>query len=246
MTFHRKGINSSKDILQETTDLLRLFHGMYPNLKQMPYANTEADPTAGWSKNVTSYADVHYAHDLVSIVFQHWNAMFRGPLKYLDSISHDNSFLSYHPFEFEQRTMLARFVYNNTQPKSVIFIQKPVYAALGMLSSLANAASETITEKNITYVLSIGKQYAAVLLISCKDSQTDQVQIQFKSIKNHWKNSTNTTFGYIAEYLDQQKTNPYLVWLRYGRPSYPDATVLKDMIHAQVNVSKYLELKTNN
>lgn len=239
ITFHRKGINGSDDILPETIALLKIIHETFPNLKDIPYANTEADPTSGWSKNVTSYADVHYAHALVSIVFQHWNAFLNGPLKSLDSISHDNSFLSYHPFEFEQRTMLARFAINTTRPKSVVFIQKPVYAALGMLSALAIAASQVRTEKNISYILSVGEKYAAVLLASCKNSdcRAQRVQIQLNFIGNEWTNSSDVTYGYIAEYLDQQRTNPYSVWLRYGRPAYPNATVSNEMMHAQVRFS---------
>lgn len=97
ITFHRKGkeINSSNDILTDTIKLLEFFHENYPNLMHIPYANTEADPTAGWTKNVTFYADVNYAHTLISIVLQHWNAFVKGPVNRLDSISHDNSFLRF-------------------------------------------------------------------------------------------------------------------------------------------------------
>lgn len=99
ITFHRKGKgkgdNSSNDILSDTIKLLELFREMYPNLMHIPCANTEADPTAGWTKSNFLYADVNYAHTLISIVLQHWNAFVRGPLKRLDSISHDNSFLRF-------------------------------------------------------------------------------------------------------------------------------------------------------
>lgn len=228
ITFHRKGNNSSIDILVETEHLLQEFREKYPNL-DLPYANTEADPSSGWSTNVTSYADVHYAHTIVSIVLQHWNAFLKGSLKNLDSISHDNSFLSYHPFEFEQRTMLSRFIMNETQSKPTYFIQKPVYAALGMLSSLANFATEMQTRKNISYIISIGNLYAAVLLLSNEDNN------QRIKINLNWKFSTNSSFGYFAEFLDQKRTNPYSVWTHYNRPAYPNDTVLNEMLHAQVN-----------
>lgn len=100
ITFHRKGINSSNDILSDTIKLLELFRENYPNLMHMPYANSEADPTAGWAKNMSHlYADVNYAHTLISIVLQHWNAFVKGTINQLDSISHDNSFLRFvfHP-----------------------------------------------------------------------------------------------------------------------------------------------------
>lgn len=235
ITFHRKGINSSNDILTETIELLEFFRKKYPNLVDMPYANTEADPSSGWSKNVTSYADVHYAHMIVSIVLEHWNALIKGPLKRLESISHDNSFLSYHPFEFEQRTMLARFVMNNTQSKTVYFIQKPAYTAMGMLSSLANMAMAMETKSNVTYILSLGNLYAAVLLSSTKPNAEHRIEIKFN--KNDWQIASDSNVAYFAEFLDQTRTNPFSVWTKYNRPAYPNETVLNEMMHAQVRIS---------
>lgn len=239
LTFHRKGRNNASDILIESIELLEMIHKKYPNL-DIPYANSEADPSSGWSKNVTSYADVNYAHTIVSIILQHWNAFLDGSLNRLESISHDNSFLSYHPFEFVQRTMLSRFAMNNTQPKTVHFVQKPVYAALGMLGSLANQATKLETKRNVSYVLSIGEQYAAVILFSTTRSLKN-IEINF-AIDNWIKSIPRATFAYFAEFLDQQRTNPYSVWTSYNTPAYPNDTVFAKMMHAQVS---YIRLKTD-
>lgn len=51
-------------------------------------------------------------------------------------LSNDNAFLSYFPNQFLQRTLLARFQVNNTSPKYVEFIKKPVYTIFGLLSQL--------------------------------------------------------------------------------------------------------------
>lgn len=225
ITFHRKGVNSSSDILTETIDLMKEFHNFYPNLSTIPVANSEGDPTSGWSKNVTSYTDVHYAQTLISIVFEHWNAFLLGFLRRFESISHDNSFLSYHPFEFTQRTMLARFMMNNTHPKSVIFIQKPVYSALGMLSALASTATKFYTHKNINYILSLEKNYASILLLSTEQNHF---------IVNITMNVQWNCIAYFAEFIDQEQTNPYSIWLKYNRPPYPNDTALLEMKHAQV------------
>lgn len=228
ITFHRKGINSSGDILTETIDLLEEFHTFFPNLNGMPFSNSEADPTPGWSKNITSYTDVHYAHMLASIIFQHWNAHLLGLLNGFESISHDNSFLSYPPFEFSQRTLLARFMINNTHPKTVKFIQKPVYAALGMLSALAKKATKFHTQDSVNYILTLDKQYAAVLLLSTEQYRSElEITINIK-----WN---CTTFGYFAEFIDQEQTNPYAVWLKFNKPSYPNETVLFEMQRTQVH-----------
>ena len=51
-------------------------------------------------------------------------------------LSNDNAFLSYFPHQFGQRTLLARFQVNNTHPKFVEFVKKPVYSTFGLLSQL--------------------------------------------------------------------------------------------------------------
>jgi len=49
-------------------------------------------------------------------------------------LSNDNAFLSYHPFPFTQRTLLARFQVNTTKPPHVEFIRKPIYSVMALMS----------------------------------------------------------------------------------------------------------------
>jgi len=49
-------------------------------------------------------------------------------------LSNDNAFLSYHPFPFSQRTLLARFQMNSTDPPHVQFIRKPIYSVMALMS----------------------------------------------------------------------------------------------------------------
>lgn len=100
-----------------------------------------------------------------------------------------------------------------------------------MLGALANTATEMVTTKNVSYILSIGQLYAAVLLFSANQSHDDHIEIKFNT--NYWPN-TSENFGYFAEFLDQTRTNPYSVWTKYNRPAYPNETVLMEMMHAQV------------
>lgn len=65
---------------------------------------SEADPIAGWSTPRDFQADVRYAATLMSTVMLHWHSKLAGGvMSQLESISHDNAFLSYHPHEFSQR-----------------------------------------------------------------------------------------------------------------------------------------------
>lgn len=234
ITFHRKGIESADDILVNSKKLIDTIRKIYPNLKKLSYSNTEADPSSGWSKPVNPYADVHYANILINIVFEHWNAMNSGTLNQLDSISHDNAFLSYHPYEFVQRTMLARFQMNNTQPRSTEFIQKPVYAALGMLASLANNATKVFSTKNTTYLVTMDKNYAAVILISnVNDNATSLRHLKLKLNITELVKCNENNFAYFVEYLQQNLTDPFAVWSLYGKPPYPNETVINNMHRAQ-------------
>lgn len=226
LTFHRKGF----DIVTDTDRLITDIHSIYPNLTNMPYANTECDPFAGWSRVHSTNANVFYAHTLATIVLDHWNAIYSKRLQNLQYISHDNSFLSYHPFEFEQRTLLARFAINNTVPRTLHFIQKPVYAALGLLASLADYATHENVAHNIRYLITKNRDYVAALLLSEDGFRVTAMKIRFTDLPN----ANRMKFAYFAEYLHQNQTDPYAVWMKYGRPSYPNATVLAGMHQAQV------------
>lgn len=238
ITYHRKGIESPSNILVNSIELLDIIHNLYPNLKNLCYSNSEADPSAGWSKNLTSNTNVYYAYSLIEIVFQHWNAIYDGSMERLDSISHDNSFLSYHPFEFEQRTLLAKFSMNQTVPETVQFVQKPVYAALGMLSSLAKYSTMVYRDANISYILTLSDNYSAVLLASSDDDNWNMNETEINISIQNWANGRSTNldrkYAYFAEVLNSDQTDPYSIWIKYNRPSYPSEEVWSEMLHAQV------------
>lgn len=193
---------------------------------------SEADPTSGWSKPLPQNADVRYAVTLVNIVLDHWHAKYHGRLANLTGISHDNAFLSYYPYEFEQRTLFARFQMNLTRPPHVQMIEKPVYAALGMLARLGERAKAVKSLKSgIKYLLSYGKcndpKYVSAIL-TC--GSTDVIRKVVLNLKN--------TFGYqlvyFVEYLEHHRTDPAAVWRSYGRPPYPNDTVRFAMRKQQV------------
>lgn len=235
ITYHRKGITSADDILENTRKLIESISKMYPKLSHLPYANTEADPSSGWSKPVDAYSDVRYANTLISIVLQHWNALWREDLSRFLALSHDNAFLSYHPYEFQQRTLLARFRMNESKPVTTEFIQKPVYAALGLLGQLASHATKVFTTPNLTYVVTLDRRYAAVLLISnIQTPITAPVRLKLNIGEFVGSALVNTTsFSYIVEHLQPNRTDPYAIWKQHCRPSYPNESTLAAMYHAQ-------------
>lgn len=101
-----------------------------------------------------------------------------------------------------------------------------------MLSALATKATDMINSKNVTYVLSMGQNYAAILLVSDAGA-ADEINLKLDITK--WKSeSKQFEYAYMAEYLHQNQTDPFSKWLKYGRPPYPNDTVTTQMLQAQV------------
>lgn len=238
ITFHRKGDgNDAQEILNGSLDLLDEFSRDFPNLKSLKYSNTEADPIKKWSEPRDFQADTRYAAVLVETVFEHWQEIYNGRMKNLDSISHDNSFLNFHPSFFTQRTLLARFQMNNTTPKHIQFIQKPVFSAIGLMGNLGPRAGKVnkLKGENISYVVSTNNNperlYSCMLLWShvnlksfTNKSKTFEIEI---------KNVDGDELFYFVEGVDNKKTNPWGVWKSQGSPDFPDSNVFEAMRQAQ-------------
>lgn len=188
-------------------------------------------------------SNVEYAVTLVNIVLLHWNAKYNHILKTLHSISHDSAFISYHPYEFYQRTLLALFQMNNTNPVQTQFIQKPVYSALGMLSNLATYAGALNNISGSTVMSLWTKSHRNEPLYFCGIVSSDLKSSQ--ELKETVLNVTLNVTGYkliggerfmsLSEYLESGMTDPVFVWKSLGEPSYPNATERQLMRKSQVS-----------
>lgn len=76
--------------------------------------------------------------NLIQVIVQHQVKWIQGAsaTPNFKLLSNDNGFLSYNPYFFTERTLLARFQINSTQPRSVQFIRKPGYSVMALLSFL--------------------------------------------------------------------------------------------------------------
>lgn len=238
ITFHKKGEgNDAAEILNGSLDLLKVLAEKFPNLTSLKYSNSEADPIKKWSEPRDFQADSRYAVILVETVLGHWQAKLDGRMEHLESISHDNSFLNFHPSFFTQRTLLARFQMNNTTPPHIQFVQKPVFSALGLLSNLANFAGKvnSVADKQMSYVITTngepGRFYACILLWShvnlktySNKSRTFEIEVE-----NVRSNDTSDELLYFVEGIDNKRTNPWAVHQLHGSPDFPDYNVLMKM-----------------
>uniref|UniRef100_A0AAG5DKV8 Alpha-L-iduronidase n=1 Tax=Anopheles atroparvus TaxID=41427 RepID=A0AAG5DKV8_ANOAO len=251
ITFHRKGSGRwASEVVDGGRQLMAEISARFANIRWLKFANDEADPIASWSTGRPFQADVRYAAILFSIVAQHWDAMadtadpFGQQFRFL---SHDNAFLSYHPYEFEQRTLLARFQMNETEPPHVQFVAKPVYSALGMLAMLGPRATRTrFREGNVSYIVSFDDRsppsYFCLLASRSNDSHPVTVRrSQFNvTIPLHmfWNqslgvdsstSSAGARVSYLIEAIQDGLNDPFQVWQWQGRPAYPTTNQLAAM-----------------
>lgn len=159
-----QGAGSSIFILEQEAAVVQQIQRLFPKFADTPIYNDEADPLVGWSLPQPWRADVTYAAMVVKVgpppgapggrggrptgavpdarrpqvVAQHQNLLLANAssaVRYA-LLSNDNAFLSYHPHQFSQRTLTARFQVNDTRPPHVQLLRKPVLTAMALLALL--------------------------------------------------------------------------------------------------------------
>lgn len=187
-------------------------------------------------------SDVRYAVTLVNIVLLHWNFKYDNVLPTLDSISNDNGFISYHPHEFYQRTLLALFQMNNTNPVEIQFIEKPVYAAIGMLGNLGSFAGGLKNESDTMSLWTTSHPKESLFLcgIICSESKVKNpgskaVRIHIVVNVTDYQYVEGERYVSLIEYLEGAVTDPVYLWKSFGKPSYPNAVERQIMRKSQVS-----------
>lgn len=237
ITFHRKGNgNSANEIIESSLYLLKEFRVKFPNLSKMKFSNTEADPIKKWSEPRDFQTDTRYAAFLSEIILQHWKAMYDGEMFNLESISHDNSFMNYYPYIFDQRTLLARFQINNTKPKHLQFIRKPVFTALGLISNLGKYASNVQTVNNISFIVSTNNNteqfFSCILFTSHFNNQFyNNSSVTYKFVINNLPKRNDLKV--FIEAIDNERTNPSKIYEDLNKPKYPDINAIQKMRNSQ-------------
>ncbi|TRZ04537.1 hypothetical protein DNTS_014385 [Danionella cerebrum] len=138
IALHKKGGGSSLPILQQEVATVHEIQQRFPQFRSAPIFNDEADPLVGWNKPLTWRADVTYAAMVAKVICEHQNLLIADDNSTVNYtlLSNDNAFLSFHPHQFTQRTLTARFQINNTEPPHVQLLRKPVLTVMGLLALL--------------------------------------------------------------------------------------------------------------
>lgn len=121
---------------------------------------------------------------------------------------------------------------NNTNPSHTQFFQKPVFAALGMLSNLGSNGNDIQIKENwqgykVTYLSTTGEingpMYLATILVFELKNTTAKAKSKDLVLKLPFELKGNMSVWYVVEGLILNVTDPYFVWKRHGSPMYPNA-----------------------
>ncbi|GBN35523.1 Alpha-L-iduronidase [Araneus ventricosus] len=240
ISFHKKGNGGSNLIIDEEIETIHYILSNFPSYINTSFYNDEADPLKNWSLPQWWRADSTYAAMVIKIILNHIYFYYveKGSDLVKDAkfnlLSNDNAFLSYFPNQFTERTLLARFQVNNTYPKYVEFIRKPVYAVFGLLSKLCpNILSINLTNGGGDLLNNWGSNFGA-LATHCVAH--GEISIILYNSADTFKNGSvanvdvylnisclkeNTSARWAILEVNNRKSNPYLVWKNIGMPSYP-------------------------
>ena len=254
ISFHHKGGGSSISILDQEFETIGQIRAKHPQFSSIPIYNDEADPLVGWSTGEDWRADVRYGAVVVKIISQHYQLMIPSNMSFA-LLSNDNGFMNFGPPHFfDQRTLNARFPMNETIPKSVEIIRKPVATVMGFLSLVGEIQLNSTVLMDSKLVGNDSNVGVIASLHIPIDDQHDSVQVAvivYNSNDTAESIPSNATLllniydlvedsmaveemVYIHYRLDNEHTNPAAVWLRADKPVFPSPDVL-DAMRAQQN-----------
>ncbi|KAG9261607.1 alpha-L-iduronidase [Astyanax mexicanus] len=237
IALHKKGGNNTLPILQQEVATAQEIQRRFPDFRSLPIYNDEADPLVGWNKPLTWRADVTYAAMVVKVISQHQDLLIANQNNTVNYtlLSNDNAFLSYHPHQFTQRTLTARFQINNTNPAHVQLLRKPVLTVMGLLALLGELQVQAQVFGGSQVDGSVGVLASVHLpqIPHTADSWQSTVLI-YNSRDNLTSNSStlitlhltgapppHTDLMYVTHYMDNNASNPYELWRKMGSPDYP-------------------------
>ncbi|XP_065838317.1 alpha-L-iduronidase-like [Oscarella lobularis] len=250
ISFHRKGGGQSMDILEASMATMDQICEKYPQLCTVPIYNDEADPLVGWDRSEDWRADARYAAVVVKIIAQHQSLL---PSKYPYALlSNDNGFLNFGPADFfDQRTLNVRFQMNDTKPKSIEMIRKPVASVMGLLSLLgefqldgAVTGSDGSSVGNDSRVGLIASRHVpqseswdsfqlGIIVYNSNDTvpinSSLDAQVRLVLDVRSLSDVDLASLVFVHYRLDNSHGNPLSVWTNGGSPFFPPDDLLDQM-----------------
>lgn len=131
----KQGQGNSTLLYQNEKLIIGFLHRRYKELRNISIYNDESDPVVGWSKALEFRADHRYPAMVVKLIDTHLHSKDKEFTRFRMS-SNDNAFLSYAPNYFTQRTLLAKFLVNNTENPYAVMVIKPIFSLMAMLAQV--------------------------------------------------------------------------------------------------------------
>lgn len=241
ISFHQKGDQNSRNVVQSTVNRINEIKSLVPELaKDIQFFNDEGDPEKGWWKSRSWRADVRYPAYIASNIFGLQQIFMGTNTTRLEILSNDNAFLNVPPSFFEQRTLLTRFSTNNHHRVELFdaFVQKPVFNLMAMLALLGEQVVDVESSESAHGVqaLATKTQMGYVILLvrnvekkhSNKSDENVNVSIQFAKFNLALYEDAPAT-KFVIYKLTNANTNPYKLWRTMGRPEKPTADQLRQL-----------------
>ncbi|RWS20635.1 hypothetical protein B4U80_02417, partial [Leptotrombidium deliense] len=252
IALHEKGKDNDVDvIIEKEITVINAIHSRFPQLRNKQVMNEEGDPIVKWSDPYIWNTDSNYASIAAEIMIKHIDHYFsKNNSVYFQLLSNDNAFLSYYPYQFEQRTLLARFQMNNTKPQTVQFIKKPIYTALGLFDYLGDNLlftgfdhNEKVTVSSVATFESTEERQMYAILVSAspyKSRQADEI-VDLKLVVDFNGCSVNEDWKWRRYVVNNIESNPYKVWTSRGKPDFPSKSLLQNMRNKEGPFTSSLE-----
>eukprot|EP00041_Stephanoeca_diplocostata_P016735 m.330853 g.330853 ORF g.330853 m.330853 type:complete len:480 (+) comp20463_c1_seq26:777-2216(+) len=211
--------------------------------------NEEVDPLGGWNKVVEWRGDSTYPAAVSRILNMHQHALRENETDVIYAYhSNDNSFLNYGDAWFDQRTLVVRFLMNETGATEVL--RKPILNVMALLSLMGTrkyhvtgspdpqqspfgimVTSRTSPTEAHELEISVLMYNADGVTNNCTAPACDvnasvtlhglSEWISRASLKNRWRVSSVVQACITHFRIDQTHGNPRALWTSFGGPSNP-------------------------
>lgn len=126
---------------------------------------------------------------------------------------------------------------NNTHPPHIQFVKKPVYSVMGLLSLLGDEFIEVdskTVDPLVTVLVSRSRTHKFVAMVIAYANNTTENPKYTKRVHVTFRNENTDRSKYVVYLLDNNRTNPFLLWKEHGSPAFPEASLRKLMRNVQV------------
>ncbi len=259
ISFHVKDI--SYDMIEGEWTHIKHVQERYPDFKDKPFLNTEADPTVGWGRDLWWRPSAWYAAFVVQSVDLHSRILIDSLGVNYRMLFNDHGFLGgwYH------RTMLARLY--NADSTAHCLVKKPVMVVKSLMSLLGEEKFLLPDEHQKKHhgLIATRRENGDIALLSYNKPAFD-----FTRHKEFWRDKNKELLNEIDSLrevfpnqdvgmrislqdiyadeaavvhyrIDEQSANAYTAWKEMGSPQIPSTEEYRTLLEKQEPLLSFTE-----